>query len=135
MSSVITLAKVEQATNSKGKAYLKVTDSNNNWYGVWDQALFPLTVQGATVEVEIETRNNYKNITAITRTLPTPNGSVAVGGLKTTDRDRAIARQVALKAAVDSAVTLQIDAVAGILDLANQYFNWIVEADEDEIPF
>ena len=134
MSSVITLAKVEQATSKNGKPFLKITDSANNWYSLWDTALFPLAVQGATVEAEIEEKNGYKNLRSIGRTLPSPNGSVAVGGVAD-PKGRAIARQVALKAAVDSAVTLQADSIASVLDIANQYFAWIVEADDDEIPF
>jgi hypothetical protein len=135
MSSVITLSKVESATSKNGKPFLKITDTGDNWYSLWDTALFALAVQGATVEAEIEEKNGYKNLRNITRTLPTPNGSVSVGGAVPDDkRSRAIARQVALKAAVDSAVTMQLDTVAGVLDLAGQYFDWLTEADEDA-PF
>ena len=135
--ATITISKVEEGTSKTGKPYLKVTDTENNWFSLWDMKYRNLAVPGATVEADIETRNNYKNILAITRTLPTPNGNASVGGMLPDDkRSRAIARQVAIKAAVD--FTAGWDpadrSVAVVFDLANQIFNWIQET-ADDIPF
>ena len=135
--ATITISKVEQGTSKTGKPYLKITDTQDNWYSLWNLEYRPLAVQGATVECDIEHKDKYKNIIAITRTLPTPNGSSHVGGMLPDDkRSRAIARQVAIKAAVD--YTAGWDPAdrspAVVFDLANQIFNWIQEVEDDQ-PF
>lgn len=136
--ATITIAKVEEGTSKTGRPYLKITDSENNWYSLWEMQYRSLAAPGATVEAEIEVRNNYKNILSLKRTTAMPVGGNGFVGGSTTDekRSRAIARQVAIKAAVDFTAGWDPEdrSLVVLFDCAAKIFDWIQETESDE-PF
>lgn len=115
MKQTITPSKIEPCTSKKGQPYLKVT-ADKNLYFVWDEAAytqFNEDLLGFPVEVEVEEKDGFKNITKFVQALTTPteklgtitDGTISFGGAKTRTKPMMSDERVALD----------------IIELANKY--------------
>ena len=60
--AIIVVKTADQKTTKTGKVYLSVVDQGGNQYSCWDTGLWNLFAPKLAVDVEVETKGNFKNI-------------------------------------------------------------------------
>ena len=61
--AIIIVKTADQKTTKTNKSYLSVIDQGGNQYSCWDSGIWNLFAPKLAVDVEIETKGNFKNIT------------------------------------------------------------------------
>ena len=113
-----------------------IETTSNGWFGCWNKDLWDEFQPGAVLSIAytVSADGKYKNVKSITSSLPQPNRAVpATSG--EADRNQRIARQVALKAAVEYANNRPADfnGIDAVLKLGEIFYGWL-EA-PDNLPF
>ena len=133
----VNVRSVEKATGSKGNQYLKLILADDSAIFAWDTKLFAAleNAGGGVAKLDVDRTRQYPRV--ITVHSVEHNAISANGSGGTMGRDEAIRRQVALKAAVESAGLCasqgpEVEAyLAFIRKLADGYLEWL----ENPTPF
>ncbi len=147
----ITIQAFEQVATRTGKTYGKITATDGRTISDWDQSNWVVYRPGANVQVELIQNGIYWNTAGMAVPAANVNGQPTVRQANTEypptgsapDREEAIRRAVALKAAVDVAIhngfaynqegtqlKMNIQA-AEVLNLAETFERWLASG----VPF
>ena len=130
-----TVKAVEEKQSSKGRTYWRIQLQPGGWGSSFNPKVGKVCSENIGRELDLTTSQNgqYLNVDDV---VAPPAGSTSGGG---TDRDHLIVRQVALKAAVELAVSSQTTDTGWIFATAGSFVDWINGASEppepDETPY
>jgi len=85
---------VEEKESKSGKPYRRIQDSGGKWYSCWNPALFKMLTEGGNVEVEVEEKDGFSNITDAKIVFADKAPQVS---RQDNNREVSIERQVAIK--------------------------------------